>query len=604
MDRNHAVGQVPGSVDIGPLRKRTVVPVDPLLVTELLGFQTFRRESRRPWTKEEDNVLMLVINTMYPELPDADLMKWDEIAAQFLDVRKPKDCRKRWCNLLDPQLRKGKWTPEEDALLISAYTLHGPAWKKVATDIPGRTDDQCAKRYLEVLDPNTKDRLRPWSHAEDLLLIQQIKIHGTKWKTIANHLEGRPSLTCRNRWRKIVTDVVRGKAAKEIRREVEAAQAAAKVNLLLGSIEVSDDLSNSSTRRRDLDFKNENGITSGGHHNQVEDRNAEFVDGTAAPYRQPIASLNESNGTGISAQQTGFATPNSNYGADIKNGNFQNADRFAKNGQMPEKSLYTSVDWKYTLSGCDGASVVEQPITSESLVHELVTHAKANNLVLTVHQHIHHHYVPAPKYQLEQSTYYLEPETQISRFQHFNYLPPLTEVPKLTSLAPLPRQADILNLLNEKELPRLKNGLSNKPSSHRILPNWSLEEEEEGLDFWETMRNLSQAQQDQTFAKGSVIPPNNNNNRNNTNTNNNNGNGNITINRMMSEGIKVERSPAPGTQKPVLQHHPLHNEGTPNPRLDDEFEDYELAYNTQSREYDASELIEAGTFGMIPFNPS
>lgn len=32
-----------------------------------------------------------------------------------------------------------------------------------------------------------------------------------------------------------------------------------------------------------------------------------------------------------------------------------------------------------------------------------------------------------------QSPYYLEPETQLTRYQHFNYLPPLTEVPKLNS---------------------------------------------------------------------------------------------------------------------------------------------------------------------------
>ena len=47
------------------------------------------------------------------------------------------------------------------------------------------------------------------------------KIHGTKWRTISNGFEGRPSLTCRNRWRKLVTDVVRGKADPLIKLQVE-----------------------------------------------------------------------------------------------------------------------------------------------------------------------------------------------------------------------------------------------------------------------------------------------------------------------------------------------------------------------------------------------
>lgn len=27
-------------------------------------------------------------------------------------------CRERWCNVLDPSLDKGQWTPEEDARLL------------------------------------------------------------------------------------------------------------------------------------------------------------------------------------------------------------------------------------------------------------------------------------------------------------------------------------------------------------------------------------------------------------------------------------------------------------------------------------------------------
>lgn len=69
---------------------------------------------------------------------------------------------------LRPHSSEGKWTPEEDELLVKAFEKFGSAWLKVAQEIKGRTDDQCAKRYVEVLDPKTKDRLKPWTEEEDL----------------------------------------------------------------------------------------------------------------------------------------------------------------------------------------------------------------------------------------------------------------------------------------------------------------------------------------------------------------------------------------------------------------------------------------------------
>lgn len=54
------------------------------------------------------------------------------------------------------------------------------------------------------------------------LLIKQVKLYGTKWRTICSAFESRPSLTCRNRWRKLVTEVVRGKASIKIKEEVES----------------------------------------------------------------------------------------------------------------------------------------------------------------------------------------------------------------------------------------------------------------------------------------------------------------------------------------------------------------------------------------------
>jgi hypothetical protein len=87
--------------------------------------------------------------------------------------RDNKACRKRWIHSLDPKLRKGtsdgmilltpnlrltqgRWTTSEDAALVEAVNKHGKRWYEVAKDLPGRTDDQCAKRYKDAVDPSIR----------------------------------------------------------------------------------------------------------------------------------------------------------------------------------------------------------------------------------------------------------------------------------------------------------------------------------------------------------------------------------------------------------------------------------------------------------------
>jgi hypothetical protein len=51
---------------------------------------------------------------------------------------------------------KGRWSTSEDAAPLEAVKKHGKRWYEVAKDLPGRTDDQCAKRYKEAVDPSIR----------------------------------------------------------------------------------------------------------------------------------------------------------------------------------------------------------------------------------------------------------------------------------------------------------------------------------------------------------------------------------------------------------------------------------------------------------------
>ncbi|KAF9952358.1 hypothetical protein BGZ72_006333 [Mortierella alpina] len=153
------------------------------------------RGERIVWTPEEDEYLRAAVQ-LYGDKTE----KWAKIAA-CVPGRTNKNCRKRWFHSLDPKLKKGAWTEEEDHLLRTGVQMFKGQWSKIAERIPGRTDDQCAKRWRESLDPLI-DRAA-WTSEDDILLLQRFEEFGSQWQKIALAFPGRPGLHCRNRWRKI-----------------------------------------------------------------------------------------------------------------------------------------------------------------------------------------------------------------------------------------------------------------------------------------------------------------------------------------------------------------------------------------------------------------
>ncbi|KAF9182381.1 hypothetical protein BGZ50_004954 [Haplosporangium sp. Z 11] len=153
------------------------------------------RGERIVWTPEEDEFLRAAVQK-YGDKTE----KWAMIAA-CVPGRTNKNCRKRWFHSLDPKLKKGPWSEEEDHLLKTGVQKFKGQWSKIAERIPGRTDDQCAKRWRESLDPHI-DRAE-WTPEDDVILLQKFEEYGTQWQKIALSFPGRPGLHCRNRWRKI-----------------------------------------------------------------------------------------------------------------------------------------------------------------------------------------------------------------------------------------------------------------------------------------------------------------------------------------------------------------------------------------------------------------
>ena len=66
-------------------------------------------------------------------------------------VRKGRHCRERWYNHVDPSLKKGKWTVEEDHFIIEQQSLLGNHWSEISKKMQGRTENSVKNRYKSLL---------------------------------------------------------------------------------------------------------------------------------------------------------------------------------------------------------------------------------------------------------------------------------------------------------------------------------------------------------------------------------------------------------------------------------------------------------------------
>ncbi|XP_057784195.1 transcription factor MYB20-like [Salvia miltiorrhiza] len=123
-----------------------------------------------PWTADEDKKLINFILTN-------GQCCWRALPKLAGLLRCGKSCRLRWTNYLRPDLKRGLLSACEEKLVIDLHAQLGNRWSKIASHLPGRTDNEIKnhwnthiKKKLKKMgiDPVTHQPLPPPTAVDEL----------------------------------------------------------------------------------------------------------------------------------------------------------------------------------------------------------------------------------------------------------------------------------------------------------------------------------------------------------------------------------------------------------------------------------------------------
>ncbi|KAJ1277077.1 hypothetical protein BS78_05G266300 [Paspalum vaginatum] len=104
---------------------------------------------RGPWTVDEDLTLVNYI-AQHGE------GRWNALARAAGLKRTGKSCRLRWLNYLRPDVKRGDFTADEQLLILDLHSRWGNRWSKIASHLPGRTDNEIKNYWRTRVQKHAK----------------------------------------------------------------------------------------------------------------------------------------------------------------------------------------------------------------------------------------------------------------------------------------------------------------------------------------------------------------------------------------------------------------------------------------------------------------
>ncbi|KAF7141323.1 hypothetical protein RHSIM_Rhsim06G0153300 [Rhododendron simsii] len=128
-----------------------------------------------PWTQEEDLKLIQHIQVHGPG-------NWRNLPKNAGLQRCGKSCRLRWTNYLRPDIKRGRFSFEEEETIIQLHSILGNKWSAIAARLPGRTDNEIKNYWnTHIRKRLLRNGIDPVTHSPrlDILDLSSI-IHSTQ----------------------------------------------------------------------------------------------------------------------------------------------------------------------------------------------------------------------------------------------------------------------------------------------------------------------------------------------------------------------------------------------------------------------------------------
>ncbi|KAI3720218.1 hypothetical protein L6452_21131 [Arctium lappa] len=137
-----------------------------------------------PWTTEEDQKLVAYIE-------QNGHGSWRALPLKAGLQRCGKSCRLRWTNYLRPDIKRGKFSLQEEQTIIQLHALLGNRWSAIATHLPKRTDNEIKNYWNTHLKKRlTKMGIDPITHKSRTAGNTNLS-HMTQWETARLEAEAR-----------------------------------------------------------------------------------------------------------------------------------------------------------------------------------------------------------------------------------------------------------------------------------------------------------------------------------------------------------------------------------------------------------------------------
>ena len=135
------------------------------------GSQSKGSSIKIKFTEEEDLKLLELVKKYGSK-------DWIQIS-KLIQTRNPRQCRERWNNYVNPDLRSDPFSNEEDLILELKYKEYGPKWNKISKFFVNRSDNSIRNRWMMISRHRAKNTpiiSKKEIHQKPMQIVKEIKV--------------------------------------------------------------------------------------------------------------------------------------------------------------------------------------------------------------------------------------------------------------------------------------------------------------------------------------------------------------------------------------------------------------------------------------------